>query len=323
MREQNLRIVVVSLALAAVGGLVSACAKDGTPEVAGETAAVETPQVAFAAPEEAVQSFAEGIRTWDRERAEQLFGTDGIEMLRSGDEVADHNAAEQILAEIQEKVAFEDGPDGTKVAVFGNEAWPFPVPLVHSDDGWRFDVEAGWEEIENRRVGRNELLTLATLHEFVEAQREYASVPRDGKPRAFAQKLFSSEGLHDGLYWPVAEGQPQSPFGPEIAAAAAEGYERKEDGPRPFHGYRFRLLRSQGPSAPGGAKNYLDERGLLTGGFGLVAWPAKYGNSGVKTFIVSHRGVVFEKDLGEETETAVAAIQSFDPDSSWDPARGQ
>jgi hypothetical protein len=164
---------------------------------------------------------------------------------------------------------------------------------------------------------------MATLHALVDAQREYASAPRDGKPTSYAQKLVSDEGKHDGLYWPVKEGEPESPLGPELAAAAAEGYRRSTDGPVPFHGYKYRLLTAQGAAAPGGAKNYVDAKGLLTGGFAMIAWPAKYGNSGVMTFLVNHRGIVFQRDLGAETEEAAAKITSYDPDTSWSPARDE
>jgi hypothetical protein len=191
---------------------------------------------------------------------------------------------------------------------------------VRAGGGWRFDVEAGLEELENRRIGRNELLTLATLHEFVEAQREYRSTGRDGNPPAYAQGLFSSGGKHDGLYWPAAPDEPESPLGPLVAAAAAEGYQQQDGaGPTPFHGYFYRLLRAQGPSAPGGARSYLDGRGLLTGGFALLAWPAKHGNSGIMTFQVNQQGLVFQKDLGPDTAAAAARITCYAPDESWDP----
>lgn len=320
------KFTFATVGLAACALLVAACA-DGEPSGDASGAAEQvvdaTVQVAYSSPEEAVQALEAQIGTGDRAGAERLFGADGIDLLLSGDEVQDRQAFDRVKAEIRERVAFEDGEDGSKVALFGNEGWPFPVPLVRGADGWMFDVEAGWEEIENRRVGRNELLTIDTLHELVDAQREYAAVGRDGNPKAFAQKLFSTEGKHDGLYWQVAEGETPSPFAAEIAEAAAEGYRRSEDGPKPFHGYRYRLLTAQGPSAPGGAKSYLDARGLLTGGFAAVAWPAKYGNSGVKTFLVSHQGIVFERDLGDDTESLVAAITTYDPGEDWHPTRDE
>lgn len=286
-----------------------------------EPSSVAPQAAAFETPEAAVAAIASVVGTGDTRRVEEIFGPDGVDLLRSGDDVADRNAAARVKAQIEESVAFEDGADGSKVALFGHAGWPFPVPLVRAAEGWRFDVAAGWEEIQNRRVGRNELSTIHTLHEFVDSQREYASAPRDGNPPSFAQRILSSEGKHDGLYWPAGDGEPQSPFGPEVAAAAAEGYRKSDAGPTPFHGYKFRLLTAQGASAPGGARSYLDSSGRLTRGFAALAWPAKYGNSGVMTFLVNQQGVVFQRDLGEDTEALVAQIGSYDPDSAWEPAR--
>jgi hypothetical protein len=168
-------------------------------------------------------------------------------------------------------------------------------------------------------VGKNELSTIATLRALVEAQREYAGEGRDGNPPAFARRLLSSEGRHDGLYWPVREGEAPSPLGPLVAEASEEGYGGAESRPTPYHGYLYRLLTAQGASAPGGARSYLDRQGRLTGGFAVVAWPATYGNSGVMTFLVNQQGIVFQRDLGADTEQAVARIQAYDPDASWGP----
>jgi hypothetical protein len=193
-----------------------------------------------------------------------------------------------------------------------------PVPLVKRDGKWSFDGEAGVDELIYRRVGANELGAIDVSRGFVSAQLEYASAGRDGDPPGiYALKLVSDEGLHNGLYWPTAEGEPESPAGPFVAAAAAEGYRRAEGEARtPYHGYNYRMLYAQGPNANGGARDYF-KNGLLTEGFALVAWPADYGSSGVMTFIVNRDGVVFQKDLGEDTATAVESIQAFDPDNSW------
>jgi hypothetical protein len=192
------------------------------------------------------------------------------------------------------------------------------VPLVQRDGKWAFDGEAGIDEMIYRRVGANELGAIDVCRGFVSAQLEYASEGRDGDPPGiYALKLISDEGLHNGLYWQTAEGEPESPAGPFVAAAAAEGYRRAEGEARtPYHGYYYRMLYAQGPNANGGARDYF-KNGLLTEGFALVAWPADYGSSGVMTFIVNQDGVVFQKDLGEDTAVAVESIQSFDPDSSW------
>jgi hypothetical protein len=272
----------------------------------------------FTTREEAMTALADLLGLGDQVRADALLGAGAFEMLSSGDPVADREDALKVKAMIREKVEFDEDGD-LSFALIGADAWPFTVPLRSYDDGFRFDLEAGKEELLTRRIGRNELVTIAALHELVDAQREYAAVGRDGKPPCYAAKLWSSEGLHDGLYWETAEGEAESPMGPFVAEAAEEGYEQSEDGPKPYHGYRYRLLTAQGAGAPGGAKSYLDAGGLLTGGFAVLAWPATYGNSGLQTFIVNQQGIVFEQDLGEGTEEAVAAIEVYDPDSSWEP----
>jgi hypothetical protein len=277
------------------------------------------PSEGFPTPEAAMKELADTIGTHDDARAERLFGKDGPDMLRSGDDVADQDDALRVQKYIQEKLAFEDQDADTKIALLGNEGWPFPIPLVRKDGTWRFDVEAGVEEISNRRVGRNEISTLASLHAFVDAQREYASEERDGKPKCFAMRIFSTEGKHDGLYWPTAEGAPDSPLGPLMAEAASAGYTQSEAGPQPFHGYFYRVIFEQGTNAPGGRKSFMDDKGSMTRGYAMIAWPAKHGTSGVMTFLVGPQGIVYQKDLGEKTDDVVAKIRSFDPDDTWDP----
>ena len=270
----------------------------------------------FATPEEAVHKLVASAE--DEAAAEELLGDGGFSLLRSGDEVADRQDIETVALLVREKIAFEDVGEDCKIALLGNEQWELPIPLVRDGGGWRFDVEAGRDEILNRRIGRNELSTLATMHELVEAQREYASASRDGNPRAFAQRILSTEGKNDGLYWPVADGEAPSPLGHLVAEAFEEGYRRSEAEPTPYHGYLYRLLTAQGANAPGGARGYLKD-GRLTEGFAVVAWPATYDNSGVMTFLVNHQGIVFQKDLGKDTANEVARIHAYDPDVSWAP----
>ncbi|HEX6811999.1 MAG TPA: DUF2950 domain-containing protein [Planctomycetota bacterium] len=290
------------------------------------TSGVSRPSATFAKPEDAIFALADLIGTRDTARIDALFGSGGLELLESGDEVADREDGQRVKQKIREKLVFEDQGPTTKIALLGSEGWPLPIPLILEDGTWSFDVEAGIEEIENRRVGRNELSTIETMHEYVEAQREYHAEGRDGQPPAYARKVISSEGKHDGLYWRAAENEPESPFGPLIAAAARDGYptsgSRSEGEPVAYHGYYYRSLTAQGAHAPGGALNYLDGAGRMTRGFALLAWPAKYGSSGVMTFLVNARGIVYQKDLGDETEAAAAKIQAFDPDASWDPTGG-
>lgn len=271
----------------------------------------------FTTPEEAMRSLISAAD--DKDAAETLLGEGGFELLRSGDDVADYQDFLTVVQMAGEKLAFDTVSENRRIALIGNDAWEFPIPLVSDGKGWRFDVEAGREEVLNRRVGSNEISTLATLREMVDAQREYAAESRDGNPPSFARQLVSSPGKHDGLYWPPVEGEAESPLGPFVAAAAAEGYRALDEQPVPYHGYFYRLLTAQGPSAPGGARNYLDAQGRLTPGFAVVAWPATYGNSGVMTFQVNHQGIVFQRDLGAGTAEAVAKIQAYDPDENWTP----
>jgi hypothetical protein len=292
--------ISVSVLLA---GLLAGCATREAPR--------------FSSPEDAVQALADAAE--DEALAERMLGPGGFELLRSGDEVADREDLEQVRRLIKERVAFEDLDGGVTVALLGREGWELPIPLARDAQGWSFDIEAGREEVLARRIGRNELSTIATLRALVEAQWEYAAVPRDGDARTFAQKLWSSDGKRDGLYWPTAPGEAPSPIGALVAQAAREGYERSAEGPQPYHGYHYRLLRAQGPHAPGGARSYLDDADRLTGGFAVLAWPATYDNSGVMTFVVNQQGIVFQRDLGSETESLAKTIESYDPGEGWDP----
>jgi hypothetical protein len=275
------------------------------------------PKGTFETKEAAVQAIADIAGKHDTARVVEMFGPDGPEMFSSGDEQDDAEDAQRVKAMIAEKVAFEDVDETTKIPLLGKDAWPLPFPLKLVEGRWRFDADAGREELLNRRIGRNELLALASLHAYVDAQREYFSQSRDGKPPAYARRVWSSDGMHDGLYWAAAESEPESPLGPLLADAAAD---RKPNAvPQPYNGYYFRILEAQGKSAPGGERSYLDEKGLMTRGFAAIAWPAKYGNSGVMSFQVDEQGMIFQKDLGAETDAAVAAITAYDPDDSWAP----
>jgi hypothetical protein len=275
------------------------------------------PLASFASPDEALQALLASAE--DHAKAEELLGPGGFDVLLSGDEVADRNDLAAVRALIREKVQFEDDGSADRVtALLGHDGWPLPLPLQRDEGRWRFDVDAGREEILNRRIGRNELATIATLRACVQAQREYAAAARDGQRPAFAAQWFSSEGKHDGLYWPAKDGEPESPLGPLLAAAAAEGYRRAEQ-PIPYHGYHYRILTGQGPAGPGGERSYLDASGRLTGGFAFIAWPATYGNSGIMTFVVNQQGIVFERDLGGDTARVGERVPVYDPDDGWTP----
>ncbi|HET9765767.1 MAG TPA: DUF2950 domain-containing protein, partial [Thermoanaerobaculia bacterium] len=267
-------------------------------------------------PEAAVAALADIVGKGDVARTEEIFGPGSVELFKSGDDEQDAKAAALVKELIAAKVDFEElGPD-TRVALFGDKAWPFPIPLVRKDQRWRFDTEAGRQELLNRRVGYNELATLHSLHEYVDAQREYAAAGRDGNPPAFAQRFRSTEGRHDGLFWPAAEGEAPSPLGELVAEASLEN---RPPEPHPFRGYNYRILTAEAKSANAAGRSYLDGAGLMTGGFAAVAWPAKYGSSGVMTFLVNHRGIVYQKDLGNETDAVADAIKVYGPDATWTP----
>jgi hypothetical protein len=268
----------------------------------------------FATPEAAVAALMTAIEKDDTAAIIRMLGPGTEDLLASGDPVADKTDRAEFLAQYKTKNALMADGDRMMLTVGDNE-WPMPIPLVQRDGKWFWDGAAGADEVIYRRVGENELGAIDVLYGFVNAQNAYASEGRDGDPAGiYALKLISDEGLHNGLYWPTEEGETPSPAGPFVAAAAAEGY--AAGGRTPYHGYFYRMLYAQGPNANGGAREYFKD-GLLTEGFAAIAWPAAYGTGGVMTFIVNQDGVVFQRDLGEDTATAVEAIKAFDPDGSW------
>jgi hypothetical protein len=248
-----------------------------------------------------------------------IFGPEGKELVESADAADARQSREVFAAAARERWHLEDGANGSKIVVIGNEEWPFPVPLVQSGGGWRFDTAAGKDEVVARRVGRNELEVIQLSRTYVTAQHLYAATGHDGQPAgAYAMVFRSDAGRQNGLYWPASHRERRSPLGDLVASAAEEGraISATPAAPMPFHGYYFKILTAQGASAPGGAKNYVDG-GRMTGGFALIAWPAFYDSSGVMTFIVGQDGVVHEKDLGPETSATASAMRAFDPDASW------
>lgn len=276
-------------------------------------------QKSFTSPRQAVEALAVAVKNNDLAALTAIFGPAGEDLISSGDPVADQRGRQHFLKAYNKKNRIEQKGEDTAVLHVGNKDYPFPIPLVRQDKMWFFDTPAGKDEILNRRIGRNELRTIKVMHAYTEAQREYSACKdRNGNCIGeFAQKLISSKGKRDGLYWPAAKGKPVSPFGPLIARASAEGYAGNldTDTPEPFHGYLFKILTAQGPHAEGGAFNYV-VNGHMVLGFGLVAYPARYGVSGVMTFIVNQEGVVYQKDLGDKTPEA-ADMTTFDPDPTW------
>lgn len=302
------------IALAAIG-------PGALPGLAKPTHAA-APQPDFASPEDAVAAFVQAARAADLSAMRRILGPGSDRLVESGDPVADTNARNAFLADYDAAHKLQPDSNGHMTLVVGQDAWPEPVPIVQTAKGWHFDSAAGVQEIVNRRIGRNELLTIQALLSAVEAEQDYFDRVKRGTGTGtgtYAQRFFSTADAQDGLYWEAAEGEPPSPLGPLIDQARDEGYpgDVAPDGkPRPYHGYLFRILTSQGPEAPGGAKSYLKDD-ALTDGFAILAWPADFGNSGVMTFLVDQDGVVFQKNLGPDTAKTVATIKQFDPDVSW------
>ncbi|APG29125.1 hypothetical protein A7E78_11795 [Syntrophotalea acetylenivorans] len=279
---------------------------------------VPTDRHGFDSPQQAVVSLVAAVQHDDDSVLLAILGPDAQDLITSGDPVADKNSRKRFLQVFAEKHRLDKDQAGKAVLIIGNKDYPFPIPLRQHGDVWVFDTSAGREEILNRRIGRNELHTIEVMRAYTAAQREYASNRHHKVNPTFAQKLTSSEGQRDGLYWPVAEGETESPFGLLIARATEEGYEDglAENPPEPFHGYFFKILKAQGTHARGGAFNYV-AGGRMVLGFAMVAYPAKYEASGIMTFIVNQEGVIYEKDLGEETADKALAMTDFDPDDSW------
>jgi hypothetical protein len=252
------------------------------------------------------------VRNADVRRIAHVLGPGSSRLVRSGDPVADREARERFVAAVDQRSKIEHEGDSKATLLIGENDWPFPFPIMRHADGWRFDVKSGAEEVLNRRIGRNELAAIQVCLAYVDAQREYAMQSGDGHGlHPYATKLVSTPGKKDGLYWRTAEGEPPSPLGPLAAKAKAEGYTEQ-----PYHGYYYRVLASQGASATGGAYDYV-VHGKMIGGFALVAYPARWGASGVMTLIVNHDGFVYQKNLGPRSAAIAASMTRFDPDSSW------
>lgn len=277
----------------------------------------------FTTPEAAVSALVAALEKNSAPDLERVLGPGTKKLLSSGDEVADRAARESFLKRYHEQHQLvAGGPDDLALEV-GNDKWPMPIPLVRRSGRWHFDGPAGADELVSRRIGANELRAIAVMRGYVDAQEDYASESRDNAPSGlYAQRLGSTPGKQDGLYWEAAPGQPQSPLGPFVAAAAEEGYSTSGASHRPYHGYRYRMLFSQGAAANGGAENYIVD-GKLKNGFALVGYPDSYGASGVMTFLVNQDGVVWQRDLGDDTTKIASAMTQFNPDNSWTPIPGE
>lgn len=302
------------------------------------TAAVQETarQTRFATPEEALQALVEAVQGKDRTTLDKIFGP-AYDKLLSGDKVQDTRELEAFAADLKASAKLEKVNDTKFTLVIGDEPWPFPIPIVKTANGWHFDTAAGMEEVLNRRIGENELSAIAVCRAYVLAQWEYyteeTDTTQDGLA-VYAQKFISTPGKRDGLYWDTAENEKPSPLGVLVAQARAEGYgagrtkgkaKARADAsksptqhPRaPYHGYYFKILKAQGPNAPGGRFSYVIN-GNMIAGYALIAYPAKWGSSGVMTFIVNQQGRVYQKNLGPETTQVAAAITEYNPDPSWE-----
>ena len=271
----------------------------------------------FTSPDEAIKALIDVLKQNDNNQLIVILGPEGKELISSGDEVADQGNRARFVQEFEETHRLEQKNPETSILHVGKDDWPMAIPIVKINDKWYFDTTAGENEVLNRQIGRNELNVIKVMEAYVDAQHEYACKDRicHGDVE-FAQRFASTEGTKDGLFWPTKEGEPLSPFGPMVAQAVNEGYKNKSEVLSPYHGYYYRILKGQGKKAPGGAYDYV-VNGKMILGFGLVAYPAEYGKSGVMTFIVNQQDAIYEKNLGPNTEKISSAMVKYDPDPTW------
>jgi hypothetical protein len=269
-------------------------------------------QKTFSSAEQAINALVTAAQANDEKMMLDILGPDGKQIISSGDDAEDAESRANFVKRYEEMHRLVKEPDESTVLYIGAHNWPAPIPLMNKGKLWYFDTQTGKKEILCRRIGRNELSAIRISQELVAAQKEYSAEYKE-----YAQKIFSDEGQHDGLYWKAAEGERQSPIGPLVASAVAEDYTKsQQDAPTPYRGYYFRLLTRQGKNAPGGAKNYV-VNGKMTEGFAFVAYPAEYRSSGVMTFIVTEDGAVYQKDLGKKTDVLAQVMREYDCSPSW------
>jgi hypothetical protein len=305
-------LLVLAMALASCGKAQKAAEK--TPEKATTDQATQTAPRTFKSPAEAGSALFDAAKAGDRDALLVIFGPEAKELLFSGDAVQDKNNRERFLSAYTQMNRWSTNKQGSQTLYLGADNSPFPIPLKKSSAGqWYFDTAAGKDEVLARRIGNNELVTINVLGDIAGAQELYFAQAHGGA-KQYAQKLVSDPGQQNGLYWQVAEGQPPSPLGD---LAQALGYSHS-DKPQPFSGYQYRVITKQGATAKGAARDYMTQDGKLTGGFGVIAYPAEYGNSGIMTFMVGPDGIVYQKNLGEKTAEVAAGILEYNPDQAWD-----
>jgi len=303
LRKGRRRLLTVLLSIAALVGVAFA--------------PLALAQKTFGSPEEGMKELAAAVKAHDGKALLTVLGNAAKAVVYSGDAVADRASGERFSQAYDEANKVDTSGDKAIISV-GKDAWPFPIPLVKTAGGWRFDAKQGTEELLNRRIGRNELSVIQVVQAYVDAQREYYLLdPTKDKLLHYAQKSVSTKGKRDGLYFPTRAGEPPSPLGDVFARAQSAGYAPGTTAkPTPYYGYYYRILKAQGPDARGGAYDYV-VRGKMIGGFALVAYPATYRNSGIMTFIVNQDGVVYQKDLGPATASVAKKMTKFNPDATW------
>ncbi|MEE4378086.1 MAG: DUF2950 domain-containing protein [Candidatus Competibacteraceae bacterium] len=285
--------------------------------ILGQIALADTIQKHFSTPDEAVQELLKAVAEDNVDGLMTIFGEEGKSVIDSGDEQADREARRNFNEMAQKLMRLDDLGEDQREVVVGEDEWPFPIPLVKGESGWRFDTAVGVDELINRRIGRNELEAISMLKALADAQTQYGSVDHDDdQVLEYAQRLVSSPGQRDGLYWPDESEVDLSPIGPYLQDAGDYLEERTKGDP--WYGYYFRVLTRQGANPPGGAYDYVIN-GNMIAGFALLAFPARYGDSGIVTFMISHQGVMYQKDLGEQTDETVKSINEYNPDDSWQP----
>jgi Protein of unknown function (DUF2950) len=270
-------------------------------------------QESYSSPEQAASALADAVRSGSDKAILKVLGKDADDIVASGDEVADAETRQRFTIAYEDKHSIKAEGNRKATLIVGNDDFPFPIPLYNTKSGWEFDTKAGRQEILYRRIGRNELDTIQTCLAFVDAENEYAEKDRGQGVGVYAQRFVSSSGKKDGLFW--RDDSDPSPLGELAAEASSEGYKLEGKG-APYHGYYYRILKAQGPDAPGGALSYIAADRMI-GGFALIAYPAEYGNSGVMTFMVNHAGIVYQKDLGRSTSVDAKRVTVFDPDQTW------
>ena len=270
-------------------------------------------QQSFPSPEDAAAALATAVKDGTTKEILKVLGSGAEDIVESGDDVADAQTRKAFVSTYDAKHSIKVEGNKKATLILGTEDFSFPIPLINTKGGWEFDAAAGRTEILYRRIGRNELDVIQTCLAYVDAQNEYAAKDHGDGVGTYAQRIVSSPGKKDGLFW--RDDADPSPLGELAAQASAEGYKAGEE-PAPYHGYYFRILKGQGPDAPGGALHYV-VKGKMIGGFALIAYPAEYGNSGVMTFMVNHAGIVYQKDLGRQTEAIAKRVTLFDPDQTW------